>query len=746
MKITFIVDHLFSDTAGTENQVMKLVRGLADRRHDIELITLRSSPWLLAQRDALPCELTIFELGNVAKIGFWSGLLALSRHLRARQPDLVHTFFPAANIFGVLAARRAGVPAIVSSRRDYGHWMTPRYLRATRFANRYVTGVITNSQQVKELTRRVEAVPESQIAVIANGVDVEAMRRGSPDIALKARLGIPADAIVLGLVANFRPIKRHDTLLEALAKLLPENPKIHVLFVGGDNKDEPARDHVSSYASSLGVQEHVHCHRADGNIADFLSFIDIGLNCSESEGLSNAIVEYMCAGVPCVISDGGGNRDLVNDGENGLMYPVGDHLKLAAAVQRMLADDALRQRCSDVALAMVQQRMDLGVVLTQFENAYLRFSDIGKEARALRPTPFSKVEQITKRAILGGLSSSVATALARMVIPTDDIATLMYHEIGGDQDEVDAWQVVRESDFLRQVDALRKRFDVVTLDEALRRRALGERGRRPAAVLTFDDGNSGNFERLLPIVRREGLPVTVFIATQHIATQHGYWFDRIVNQLQASAIIDLDLTDQALGRYRFNVERGANNWARIQQLLQRIKGLPPDRCEAMAELVCNRVGGPRVPALAPLSQDQLVELARCEHVTIGSHSHGHEVLTLLDDEAVRASVQTSQNLISKWTGRLPRHFAFPGGFHDRRVEAIIRSMGFECAMGGGPGMWRPDSDLFAIPRLFVGRYDSLQRFGIQLDWSGLLQYRQAADRAMGLLITGALSYTVTDFS
>lgn len=734
MKITFIIDHLFGDTAGTENQVVKLVRGLAPR-HEVELICLRDSAWLEAQRGHMAAQLTVLKLRGITTPSFWGGLVALYKHLRRTKPDVVHTFFPVANIFGVLCAHHAGVGTVVASRRDYGHWMTPRYLAATRYANRRLQGIVTNSQQVKALTVRVEGVPAERIAVIPNGVDVAHLRRDGPDLVLKARLGLPAQARVVGLVANFRPVKRQDTLVDALALLRDTQPDLHVLFVGGDNADEPARDKVFTHARSLGLAERVHNAKADGNIADFLSVLDVGVNCSESEGLSNAVVEYMCAGVPCVISDGGGNRDLVQHEATGLLYPVGDAAALAAGLQRMLCDKALQQRCTAAALAMVGEKMALPAVLSQFEQAYASFESHAPAtagASAARKT----LVQLGKQAGLTMLASRPARQLAAALRPRPAVAVLMYHELGGDDEEVDAWQLVRRGDFLRQVEQIRQRMDIVSLDDALQRIASGHVGPRPLAVLTFDDGDAGNVEHLLPLLRSEALPATVYLATGHIESQRGYWFDRLVNLLQHGQATSVDLRRHGLGQHSVNQQRGAANWARIQRLLQAMKALPAQRCEDIVDELEQGSAWPARPALRPMTVAQVSELAACPQVTLGSHTHGHEVLTLLDDEQVRATVRASLDRLQRWVGQEVKHFAFPGGFHDARVEAVVRDMGFATAMGGGVGLWLPGTPLHAIPRLPVGRYDSLRRFGIELDWGHALRRRAGAARALSYLAAG----------
>jgi hypothetical protein len=166
----------------------------------------------------------------------------------------------------------------------------------------------------------------------------------------------------------------------------------------------------------------------------------------------------------------------------------------------------------------------------------------------------------------------------RFTFPSDGILALMYHEMAPDGADTDAWSVVREGDFLRQMEHVRKHFDLIRIEEALRRRATGDLGPRPVAVVTFDDGNAGNCETLLKLVAREELPVAIFVSTEHIVAGRCYWFDAIVNALQNRERLDLDFRDLALGRYELNKTRGRDNWARINKFLSDLKNLDPRAC------------------------------------------------------------------------------------------------------------------------------------------------------------------------
>lgn len=285
----------------------------------------------------------------------------------------------------------------------------------------------------------------------------------------------------------------------------------------------------------------------------------------------------------------------------------------------------------------------------------------------------------------------------------------MYHELGDDAQQVDAWTVVRRSDFLNQIEELRRHYDIVAIDEALVRCGARQRGSRPLAVLTFDDGDARNHDLLLPIVERERLPVTLYISTGHIRSQRCYWFDRVVNAAQADQPVVVDLDRAALGRFSLQSRKGPRRWAEIQRLLEALKTIEPVQREALADDVVAQmhVAGCCADAIKPLSVAQVRDLGHHPLVTIGAHSDCHNLLTQLPTEAARDSIATSARLLRDWSGQPVRHFAYPNGTHDAPLASLVRDLGFLTATSTRPGLWRPNTDLMSVPRIGVGRYDDL---------------------------------------
>jgi peptidoglycan/xylan/chitin deacetylase (PgdA/CDA1 family) len=237
-------------------------------------------------------------------------------------------------------------------------------------------------------------------------------------------------------------------------------------------------------------------------------------------------------------------------------------------------------------------------------------------------------------------------------------------------------------------------------------------------TLTFDDGNANNCELLLPIVERLRIPVTIYVATAQVESGQCFWFDRVINAVQTSRRISIDLSHHGLGRFTLNAVRGARNWAEIDRLLEALKPVSSARREALTDEIIDQIGEVPHPTVRPLSIDQLQRLSASPYVTIGSHTHGHDLLTQISTKEARQTIVKSCELLRRWTGRAVRDFAYPNGDFNPDIVALAEQLGFRSAMAAYPGAWRPQHGTMRIPRLSVGRYDSLDRFRFNLLGAG----------------------------
>jgi L-malate glycosyltransferase len=213
-----------------------------------------------------------------------------------------------------------------------------------------------------------DGIRPERIAVVPNFVDDAAFAPlSAAERAARLRaLHVPADALVVGLVANLSPVKDHGTFLRALALLAPRWPELHAVLVG-DGECRPA---LESLTRTLGLEGRVQFAGRQPNEPNLHSLFDVSVLCSVSEGFPNSIVEAMAAARPVVATDVGGVRDAVHDGETGLLVPPSNPGRLAAAIEDLLLDTGRRCALGAAGRDRARARYHADTVVASLEAVY----------------------------------------------------------------------------------------------------------------------------------------------------------------------------------------------------------------------------------------------------------------------------------------------------------------------------------------------------------------------------------------
>jgi glycosyltransferase involved in cell wall biosynthesis len=362
LKILYVMDALeWGETAaGTEGQLVQLLTHLDRDRFEPHLAVFRPTAFTASGR-AFPCPLTVLDIPKLVHPGSVVKLARLGRHIRASGFRVAHILLNDASISAPLFCRMGGARVVVS-RRDMGFWYTSAALRALRVSNLFVNRIVANSDAVRHNVHVRERYPLSRIEVVANGHD-PARFDVAPLAAFRERFGIgPSDPIV-GMVANFNPWKRHTDLVRAFAAVRQEHPSAHLVLVGTG-----ATSDTQAVARALGVDAAVHILEGVTNAVPVVKHFTVGVLCSQSEGLSNAVIEYLASGKPVVCTNVGGNVELVEENETGFLIAPGNVDALADRITRLLGEPglaaAMGQRARHVAqrftiTQMAESHMDL---------------------------------------------------------------------------------------------------------------------------------------------------------------------------------------------------------------------------------------------------------------------------------------------------------------------------------------------------------------------------------------------------
>jgi glycosyltransferase involved in cell wall biosynthesis len=383
IKVCLLIDSLGPD-AGTE----KLVAGLASA-FDPHVIETHLCCFEPSERLAdLPTHIktAVFPLSRVNSAGGLRQAWRFRRYLDANGIDVVHSFMNKSAIFSVLASRGTCCRTLVTSRLNCGYWYSKKLIWIFRVLNHYSTHIVTNSAMAKKLTIETEGVSPEKITVFYPGVDLHRFSPASGSPAKAADLGIPADALVVGIVANFRPVKDLELFLRSAAVVSAAVPRAAFLMVGQGT----LKPQLQSLAAELGIADRVFFSAPEIPVPDYLARMSVACLSSESEGLPNAVMEYMAAGLPVVSTDVGGISELVRDGFTGHLVQTRTPEAFAQPVIQLLENERLRKAMGQLGLERARAEFDSSAAIVRLQQFYLK-ATAGAQPRGTATTPLSAV-------------------------------------------------------------------------------------------------------------------------------------------------------------------------------------------------------------------------------------------------------------------------------------------------------------------------------------------------------------------
>jgi glycosyltransferase involved in cell wall biosynthesis len=285
-----------------------------------------------------------------------------------RLPSIVHTYFFWSILFGRILKWEGKIRTLVENREDQGFaWGAHEYswLRRTKgLPDR----IICVSEAVRQVVLERERQDEGRVEVIRNGVD-PFTASVSEEEAMKVRseLGITADHLVVGMVANFnRSVKGVSRFLDAVPEIVREVPSARFLLLGRGKEEKALREK----ARALGVEAFVIFAGFKPDIHRYYAIMDVSALTSFSEGLSITLLESMRCGVPVVATRVGGNPEVVSDGVTGYLVPPGDVSSFASKTVELLLDKDLRNRMGVEGRRRVERYFLLGDVASRYLETY----------------------------------------------------------------------------------------------------------------------------------------------------------------------------------------------------------------------------------------------------------------------------------------------------------------------------------------------------------------------------------------
>ncbi len=299
-------------------------------------------------------------------------LFELTRLMRQKRYDIVHTHNSKAGFIGRLAAKIAGIPIIVHTIHGFAfheYERPPRrvlFILLERLAARLCDKLITISEPLKEWGLRLKIGRPEKYVTIYSGIEAEKFKINININEKKGELGISSEEKVIGVVAKLWEGKGHKTILEAAPQVIKEIPNVKFLFVG----EGYLRNRLEKQVRKMGLSNKVIFTGFRTDIPEITATFDLALLVSLFEGMGRVLLEAMVLGKPVVATKVGGIVDVVRDGETGILVPPGDADALAKAIVTILKDEKLARRMGEAGKKRIDERFTARTMVKKISEVY----------------------------------------------------------------------------------------------------------------------------------------------------------------------------------------------------------------------------------------------------------------------------------------------------------------------------------------------------------------------------------------
>lgn len=390
IRVTHIIAGLSAD--GAEKMLHRLVAGMDTGRFENEVISLTDLGPMAQPLQA--CGVKVRALGMKRGSASPVRLLQLAAWLRKSRPNVIQTWMYHADLVGGLAARLAGISAVVWNIRhselqpDTDKRSTLWTARACARLSRILPKRIVCCSETSRKLHADLGYASDRMRVILNGFDLGRFRSDSRQrIDTRTALRIPQSVPVIGLIARKHPVKDHRNFILAAGILHREFPAVQFVLCGeGVTPEDPE---LQAWMELAEVQNVCHLLGPRNDIPQILNALDVGTSSSAGEAFPNAVAEAMACGIPCVVTDVGDSRFIV--GETGRVVAPQTPGALAQGWKELLqADPDARATLGLAARARVEQNFGLPAVVNQYQDLY---AQVAGETSGNRHLPAATVSE-----------------------------------------------------------------------------------------------------------------------------------------------------------------------------------------------------------------------------------------------------------------------------------------------------------------------------------------------------------------
>ncbi len=363
MRVLHVNTHL--NIGGIGQYIVSLAKALKQKK--IECLVASSGGELEAELVRLDIRHIRLDMNTKFEFGpkVFRSASQLAEIIKDKKIDLIHAHTRVSQVASYMASRRAEIPYIATC---HGYFNAKL---SRRLFDTWGGKVVAISEAVRAHLEKDFNVNPNRVEMIYNGIDIKRFSNTySADQIARAKrsLGIQRGDVV-GTMGRLSSVKGQRFLVEAMKEIVAKSKDTRCLIIGSGREETALKD----LAKSLGLEGRViFTGAAYMDIPLYLACMDIFVLPSIEEGLGLALLEAMSLGRPCVASATGGIKDIVNDGINGILTPVGDSGSIAKAVLKILSDKSLAKNMSESSRDFVRGRFSIEAMADNMIDLYTR--------------------------------------------------------------------------------------------------------------------------------------------------------------------------------------------------------------------------------------------------------------------------------------------------------------------------------------------------------------------------------------
>jgi L-malate glycosyltransferase len=359
---------------GSERQALQLTRLLSESgRFKVHLACLSPEGSLRNTIEDLDLgEIPSFSLTSFYDQNAVIQLRRFVRCLKSSRIDILHTHDFYTNVFGMAGGALARLPVRIASMRETAGMRSAGQKQVQRVTYSLAHHIVANSNAVREKLI-ADGTGAEKVSVVYNGLDLRRLSTNASRSESLSLLGLPADEVVsrrfVSIVANMRhEVKDYPMFLRSARRAKDAVPDAAFLLAGEGELTGSLR----ALAQELGIEDSTFFLGRCENVAELLSISEVCVLSSKAEGFSNSILEYMAAARPVVVTDVGGAREVVTEGETGYLVPSGDDAAMAERLISLLRDRARARFMGNNGKRVIEEKFSCESQLARTEDLYDR--------------------------------------------------------------------------------------------------------------------------------------------------------------------------------------------------------------------------------------------------------------------------------------------------------------------------------------------------------------------------------------